>query len=351
MLMFLRSPSAIFWSFAFPVGILLLTGFIFNDQNKPSPELWIQDLDKSDLSTELIVSIQKYNQGRLNMIDQNADLNKLIREKSIPRVLTIPRGFRADVLNSKIGSLYLNYRSDNSAVSNMILGSIYAAIGEMNFDIVRAHPKLILKTGEFISERNNSISFYLPGIFGISVMYSGMFGLSMAVGSHRNSRLFRKFLTTPFKKWEWIISHSLNIIILIFLDGALMLLITRFVFQTTISLPFLVFPQIVFGIIIFSSLGVIIAGLTDRPETTAAAINSLAFPMMFLSGSFWPLELYPKLLLFTSKLIPLTYLNSGLRDLMVYENYSGGFVNFMVVFPISLILFILSSLSLDWREE
>jgi ABC-2 type transport system permease protein len=87
------------------------------------------------------------------------------------------------------------------------------------------------------------------------------------------------------------------------------------------------------------------------PESAAAVSNVIGFPMMFLSGSFWDLGSSPVYLQVISKAMPLTYLNDGLRDTMVYGNTSNALVNLMIVGMLGLVFFLIASRWMSWKER
>jgi len=78
--------------------------------------------------------------------------------------------------------------------------------------------------------------------------------------------------------------------------------------------------------------------------------NIIGFPMMFLSGSFWDLSASPSYLQEISKAMPLTYLNNGLRDTMVFGNEAGALVNLLIVAVLGLVFFILASRWMSWKQ-
>ena len=80
-------------------------------------------------------------------------------------------------------------------------------------------------------------------------------------------------------------------------------------------------------------------------------MNAVGFPMMFLSGSFFPLEVMPGYLQAIAGVLPLTYLNNGLRDTMVYFNDGSAVINLVIVFAVGMIFFILASKLMSWKEK
>ena len=101
----------------------------------------------------------------------------------------------------------------------------------------------------------------------------------------------------------------------------------------------------------FSALGLIIARFVKEEETAGAAAGAITFPMMFLAGSFFPLESMPRYLQAIAKVMPLTYVNNGLRDAMIYANMSGAFNNLIVLAVLTVVFMGVGVVISTWKQE
>jgi ABC-2 type transport system permease protein len=86
-------------------------------------------------------------------------------------------------------------------------------------------------------------------------------------------------------------------------------------------------------------------------EAASAVGNAIAFPMMFLSGTYFPLELMPPYLQTVSKALPLTYFSEGLKHAMIYKNPEGVYINILIVAILAVAFIILGSLVTRWKEK
>jgi len=105
------------------------------------------------------------------------------------------------------------------------------------------------------------------------------------------------------------------------------------------------------GAFLFVSMGMVFGSFTKDPEPAAAVANAVGFPMMFLAGTFFPIEAMPSYLQGVAKVLPLTYLDNGLRDAMVYGNSGSALVNLAVVAVLAVIFFVLGSKLMSWKEK
>ncbi len=101
----------------------------------------------------------------------------------------------------------------------------------------------------------------------------------------------------------------------------------------------------------FVSIGVAIGNFAKSADAASAIANVVYFPMMFLTGTFFPLELMPGFMQTVSRFLPLTYFNEGLRDTLIFGNITGALANLAVVTVLAIVFFILSAWSLTWRAE
>ena len=81
-----------------------------------------------------------------------------------------------------------------------------------------------------------------------------------------------------------------------------------------------------------------------------AIANAIGFPMMFLSGSFFSVQSFPGFLQGVAAFMPLTYLNNGLRDTMIYGNDASALLNLAVVLVVGVIMMITASRLMSWKE-
>jgi ABC-2 type transport system permease protein len=95
----------------------------------------------------------------------------------------------------------------------------------------------------------------------------------------------------------------------------------------------------------------IIASFIKDEETAANAASALTFPLMFVSGSFFPVEQMPWFLKYLADVSPLTYLNNGLRSSMITGNYGDALLNLAIVGALGILLFAVGVAVMKWKED
>jgi ABC-2 type transport system permease protein len=91
--------------------------------------------------------------------------------------------------------------------------------------------------------------------------------------------------------------------------------------------------------------------VTKNPEPAGVIGNVVTFPMMFLSGTFFPIAFMPEYLQTFAHILPLYYIVEGLNNVMVYQNYTGAMIDIAVVAVISLVILVLAVKLFKWRED
>ena len=131
----------------------------------------------------------------------------------------------------------------------------------------------------------------------------------------------------------------------------LMLFTSIVAFEVNISITPISIALILAGILLFSSIGLIIGALAKNSDLAAGIGNAIGFPMMFLSGIFWRLEEMPEVIQLIGKGFPLTYLGEGLRETMIEGNNTAALENLAIVVVLAVIFFIAASKLISWKEK
>ena len=120
---------------------------------------------------------------------------------------------------------------------------------------------------------------------------------------------------------EWLTSKVLWYIVLTSLVSYLMVGVGIFAFGAHVTLTSWLIPFLILGPMLFASLGMLVGTVTKNPETAGVIGNIVTFPMMFLSGTFFPISIMPEYLQTFAHILPLFYVIEGLNNVMVYGQH------------------------------
>jgi ABC-2 type transport system permease protein len=356
---YLRSPIASFFTLAFPVVLLLVFGAVFGNPGQVTLQVHLQNLDNdSGHSMDLIDAISATGVD-IVPVSPSEDLVGFIRDQSIPAALQIPEGFHAQVELALAGNPFARpvvtlHGDTSSAAFQSAEGVVKGAVTGLNFALSGAAPVVAVDTQGLgdgsAQESSSALDFFLPGIIGIMVL-TPIFMVSALSAEYRSRNYFKLMATTPLRKSEYLFSRTIFLVGLAFASTLLIVLVAWLVFGELFVLTPIAIGLIAAGSVLFVALGMAIGSMAKEPEAASAVANVVYFPMMFLTGTFFPLEIMPGFIQTAALFLPLTYFNNGLRDTLVFDNVGGALGNLAVVAVLAVVIFVLAAWALKWRAE
>ena len=342
-----RNKAALFWTFAFPILLILIFGEIFSGGNEPYI-IYIQDMDNSTASHFFVENMSHINIIKVKLIDSNKNIKEYAKEHA---AIQIPKGFQDSIIYGKKCNLTLYLDPSKQETNSAIKSFLISIIGEMNLKINNA-TEIIGYKEEYVTGNNfNYIDFFIPGIIGMTVMTSAIYGSIEINVKYKKRGLLKKLLTTPMKRGEWIFSKMIYQLIINFLSAIAIILVGIFAFNVKASFNFMVIVIITSASFAFTGIGMIISRFVNEEETADSAASAVNFPMMFLAGSFFPIEIMPHFLQVFAKILPLYYVNEGLRNAMIYHNFHASMLNAIIITVFAFIVFAIGILITNWKES
>lgn len=356
-LQFLRSKVGTFFIFIFPILLILMFGAIFSGEMTQKVTLHVQDADDSVTSHGFIEIMNKTGVVDVEYIPKAENIEDYIAENSLPVALLIPEGFEENVSiammnppDFPIVNVTL-YGDPSKTTYSIATSAVSASLDIMNDALFNNTAALGMQAASVAPEEFKFIDFFLPGVVGITLMTTPMFAMAETCLEYRNRGFFKLLASTPLKKSEWLLSKILWFIMMLYISFAFMLIVGILVFDIKVTLTLIALAMVAIGALLFTSLGMLIGAFVKTPETGAAIVNAIMFPMMFLSGAFFPLEGMPGFLRTIATFIPLTYVNNGLRDTMIYGNSNSALINLGIVLVLAVIMFIAAAKVMSWKKK
>ena len=208
------------------------------------------------------------------------------------------------------------------AVLIVVFGSLVGGNSDskISVGVVNGEATPVAISTQGIQDKNvNYVEFLVPGVLAMSIMNKGIVGLSAAFATMRERGILKRIKVTPFPLISFITSRVATQILVALCQGAILLGLAKLIFNLDIvgNLPE-VAVFIFLGSLAFLTIGFFVAGVSRKQESATALAQLISFPMLFLSGVFFPLDRSPVWLQDVAKALPLTYLADGLRQVMVY---------------------------------
>jgi ABC-2 type transport system permease protein len=373
---------------------MLIFGAIFSGGNVQY-ELAVQNKDGSDISFAFINAVNSTNAFKVHMVNASENADAYIKSNRISGMLIVPQGFGTNVqrnlalgasrpstavqvnptTTSATNASALNatrvstpssqaqsnntnatpaaviLKVDQSSTSAPVISGVLSSIANgFNSQLTGSTQIVGVENQQVLSSQFKYIDFFVPGIIGLTVLTTGVLGTVGTNTQYRNNGILRKLATTPLGKSEWIISKMLYQTVVIFISAALIIVVAKLVYNVTVVPNAVTLLLLFVGTICFTGIGMIIARFVKDEDAANAAASAVTFPMLFLAGTFIPLETMPDYLQTIAKFLPLTYLNYGLRDAMILGDTASALYNMAIVLIAGAIFFVIGSIITDWRE-
>ena len=346
---FFRIKSNIFWVFAFPLLLIVIFGAIFSNMGSEMVTLNVQDLDEGPGSQQLLAAINGKGMVKIRFISPLADLEQHIKDNSLAHVMVVPANYSANLASNITAPVELRL-DETVSTSGTVFNAVNGVVNAVNLQMAGGEQRVTIEVGSIVQKRFTFLDFFVPGIIGLTVMTTCVFNVQGTISRFRANGIFRKLATTPMTPFEWLLSRILWHLFISFLTLAVIMGFGVLLYGMNMSVNLPVVLMIVAGSAMFSALGMIVARFVKNEETASMAANAITFPMMFLSGTFFQLEMMPSYLQQVAAVLPLTYMSQGLRDAMVYDNLAGAYFNLAVVAAIAVVFVIAAVLITKWEE-
>lgn len=295
---FLREPDAVFWTFAFP--LLLAAGLGIAFRNRPPETPHVAVVDGAGAAT----LAQHLTAGRLDV--------QILSDSTAAHALRTGRV--ALVVRPAIDGA-VEYRYDEAradARSARLLADDALQRGAGRADPVRFEERLVTERG------SRYIDFLLPGLLGMTIMGSGVWGVGFVIVEARRRKLLKRLAATPMSRSEYLGSFLLMRLALLALEVIVLVGFGAWVFGVPLrgSLGQLLLIALT-AAFSFSALGLLVASRARTMEAVQGLMNVVMMPMWVFSGVFFSSSNFPAVMQPFVQALPLTALNDALRANML----------------------------------
>jgi ABC-type multidrug transport system permease subunit len=327
MLELAREREVIFWIFVFPLLLALGLGFAF--RNKPA-----------DKTTIAIVSGPEA-ENILSLL-QDSPAHSSIRA-SIVDPAYAKDGLRLgkfDLVVEPQGSGLVQYDFDPARPESVLS---HAEVDQALQTAAGRKDALITKTFTSSEPGSRYIDFLIPGLLGMNLMNSGMWGIGFALVEMRQRKLLKRFVATPLRRSDFLMALASSRLILMVVEVVLLLGFGATIFHIRVmgSLLSILFIGAI-GAVSFGGLGLLTASRARKIESVSGLINIVMMPMWIFSGVFFSYERFPTAAQTFIRALPLTALNDALRATILegssLASQSGRLLVLMVWGVVSFVL-------------
>ena len=290
----LREPEAIFWIFIFPILLAVGLGIAF--RNRPADVLPV-----GATSAQLTQALSADTGLKASEMDESAGEHALAVGDILLLAVQGP------------GGVTYRYDDTNPDARNARLladRAIQTAAGR--HDAVSAQNELVHETGA------RYIDFVVPGLLGMNLMGSAMWGLGFSIVEGRQKKLLKRMVASPMPKWQYLMAFLLSRLAMLVIEVLVFLSFARVAFGVPFRGPLweLAFLCVLTSLV-FSALGLLVASRAKTMEAVSGLMNLVMLPMWILSGVFFSASRFPAVIQPLVKALPLTAAIDAIRANML----------------------------------
>jgi ABC-type multidrug transport system permease subunit len=289
---FWREPSAVFWTFGFPLGLSLALGIAF--RNRPPEAVRVGVIAPAEAVARTLAPLPDV---KTAVFAGEGEAREALRTSKVD-VVVIER--------EHLEYLYDPMRPESRLARSVADSALRPHRGDPAVD----RP---------VTERGSRyIDFLIPGLLGMNIMSSGMWGIGYVVVDMRTRKLLKRLVATPMSRAQFLWSFVLMRAAFLFLELPLLLIFGWIAFRVGVagSLPLLVALALL-GALAFSGIGLLVASRARNTQTVSGLINLVMLPMFIGSGVFFSTARFPDWMQTPLRALPLTALNDAMRAVMI----------------------------------
>ena len=297
---FFREPEAVFWTFLFPVLMAAGLGIAF--RNRPEGATKIAVLAGPAGAPALAAALDSSPLIDAAVLDDSAAARAL----RTGRVTMVLAPHRADSVEYRFDDT----RPDGIAARRLVDDVLQRGAGRI--DPIQVTQTLVQERG------SRYIDFLIPGLLGMNLLGSGIWGIGFSVVDARRKRLLKRLVATPMSRSAYLLSFILSRLTMLVFEAALLLGFGRLVFGVPMRGSWIGLGVIcLLGALAFGGLGLLVASRARTIEGASGLMNLAMVPMWVGSGVFFSSARFPDVVQPFVQALPLTAVNDALRANML----------------------------------
>ena len=294
---FYREPEAVFWVFGFPIVLAFALGLAFRNTGPGELQVGVaRGTGDSALAATLDAS------PRLAATVLDTATARLRLRTGRVALLVVP----GDSLVYRFDST----RTDSRLARLEVDDVVQRARGRKDLAVVR--------DDRVVAPGSRYIDFLIPGLLGMNLLGSGIWGVGFSVVQARQKKLLKRYMATPMRRSHYLLSFILSRLVFLILEVVALVGFGWLLFGVAVRGSFLTLAGItILGAFAFAGLGLLVASRARTIEGVSGLMNLVMLPMWILSGTFFSYARFPDAMIPFVKALPLTALNDALRAVMI----------------------------------
>jgi ABC-2 type transport system permease protein len=314
---FFRDRLALFFSIGFPLIFLFVFGSLNSGNNNVSFNVGLINQSNSSFANDFVKNAESGKILKVNKDVTTLDQAKAKMSRSeIDAVIVLPKDFGSIIAGKKFpgGQANIIYTQNNQQSGQALSSVLDAQFKAINGKFVTSETPFTVAS-EQLNERSLSpFDYTFAGLLGFAIIGMGIFGPVNVFPELKKMGILRRLSTTPLKVWQYFLSTMIGQALIGLISLGVMFAVAIMVFHLqVVGNYFELALFLILGIITILGIGLALGGWAKNERQAAPLSNIIVFPMMFLSGTFFPRFLMPDWLQTVSGFLPLTPIIDGIR--------------------------------------
>lgn len=312
---FFRDRLALFFTIIFPLIFLFVFGGIFGKSTDLSFKVAVINQSDTAYAKTVVQDLQKNSIFKINSSVTTLEQAKEKMGKSeVDAAIIIPPDFGKQQGATPGGVLEIQYTQNNEQAAQTLGSIMDAQLRGINAQFVATNPPFTAKTVQLNDKQLTRFDYTFAGLLGFAIIGLGIFGPVNVFPELKKQGILRRLHTTPLKVWQYFTSTAASQTIIGLLTMAILFIVAIVVFDLQlVGNIFALAFFLALSIITILGIGLAIGGWAKNERQAAPLSNIIVFPMLFLSGTFFPRFLMPEWLQNVSQFLPLTPVIDGIR--------------------------------------
>ena len=330
---FIRQPEAVFWTFVFPILLAVGLGLAFRSKSPERPHVGVVSTRPG--AAQVIAALQKDSSVIVEHLNDSTGARALRTAKIA--MLVVPQG------DGGLQYVFDPLRGESANARLIVDRAIQTGAGRA--DPVRVADRKVTEKG------SRYIDFVIPGLLGMNLMGSGIWGIGFAIVDSRSKRLLKRFMATPMSRAEYLMAFLLSRLAFLVVEVVTLLGFGALVFGVPLRGSIIELSVIcLVSALAFGGLGLLIASRAKTVEGVSGLMNLVMLPMWIFSGVFFSSSNFPSVVQPVIKALPLTAVNDALRANMLEGTSIAGLGLEMAIITGWLVVSFVAALKLfRWR--
>ena len=331
---FIREPEAVFWTFIFPILLAAGLGIAFRQSGPDTSQIGV--LASAPGAAAVVDALKKDSTLVVETYDDSAAARALRTGKIA--LLVVP-GSTGD----SIRYVYDQNRGDASSARVIVDRAVQ--IGAGRADPVRATDTYVTETG------SRYIDFLIPGLLGMNLMGSSVWGIAFSIVTARNKKLLKRLMATPMSRAQYLLSFLASRLVFLILEVVTLIGFGYWAFGVPLrGSLFALFLISLLGAVSFGGLGLLAASRARTTEAVSGIANFIMLPMWIFSGVFFSSSNFPDVVQPFVKALPLTAVNDALRaNMLEGASFAAVTPQLLVILGWGLVTFFAALKLFRWR--